>query len=399
MIHRRRGIVSAGLTTAVLVVSGCSAQHDEQSEDPLAAAPAQVLGGRLPPSSEASAPLGALDLPFDDPPTVVGNVLVGPVYPDHTDDRLRFIAVSSGGELEWEVSTNPSCVGYAVSQIDSGAAVTILQSDASIDEGRLATQVAASSYDVESGVTVWGPEPVPGSLVAAGLVFGQPTNAVVGASTGTREVLDGATGHQLVDIPDGTAVVERDGLVLLDDDSGAVVAQEARTESMVWSSTSTRPASVPAVATAGLVSDGLASGAAVTIIRWVWPRNPDGVVSLHRTSDGAVLGQPLQAQPMSLAADTAGDTAAVVLPDGDLVGLSVSGAMWIDAPVSAWSQPALSPSGDDLVVLDGDEVVELDPGSGAETSRSAGAAVLAITADGGRVVQGQDGVLLLPSAV
>lgn len=397
MTKPKRIVGLAGAASIVVVLNGCAGEPADQSGDPMSLVLADVLEGRIDGSTEPAAPAGALALPFDDLPTVVGDDLIGPVHPDSGDDRLRFTVISSRGDREWEVSTNPSCVGYTVSRTPSGAAVTILQSDASIDDGRLATRVAASSYDIGSGAVRWGPQAVPGSLVAPGLVFGRPTNAVVGGAGGPHEVLDGATGQPLLQVPDGVVVTERDGTIVLDDGSGAVVARQGDTGPSSWSSAAVRPASVPPDAAATLVPEGGASGAAVTTISWTWPGDPNGLVTVHRALDGALVGRPLSSRPAVMTTDAAGDVAAAVLPGGELIGLGTSGALWTSQPRVGWSSPVLDPSGTELIAMDGDEVVELDPGSGLEISRAVGLPVLLVTADGSRVLQGGAGLLLVPA--
>lgn len=276
-------IAGAGFLIVALV-AGCGTDTAQPDRPPLPGPEAHPLLSEAPgpaPSAPVQDDLPAPPswaAPFSSSPRAADDMFVGLVNPTPQEPKLTVAGVDRTGTTRWEVKTNPACAGFGITRDGDRTLAIVLFSDADARGGKLATMTTASAYDVHTGQQAWGPVEVSGSLRGPGLTFGE--------SAGERMVLSPRDGRVVAReqpgvVPryehDGTALIERDGMLTALDSAG----QEA-----LWSARDlTAPASTTAKAgdqrlTPEFSSRAGASDADVVALDWTG-------------ADGQVLGSSL----------------------------------------------------------------------------------------------------------
>lgn len=188
---------------------------------------------QLPPGAEPE-----WSVALDSSPRVTENRLVGLIYPDASEPELSIVGLDSTGEPRWRVTTNPSCAGFGVTRHDGRDLVVILDSDADVAAGEVATRTTATAFDADDGAVVWGPVDVPGPLRGPGLIFGEAPGSVVSDEdeSGPRVMLSAADGSVIADEAGGDVVYyEHHGVGVFARD-GVVQARDAATGDGLWTS-------------------------------------------------------------------------------------------------------------------------------------------------------------------
>lgn len=320
----------------VVVLAACT------GTPPLEPVDSEPLAGVLEPVSPAPAlppdvaEPEVLRTPFGTDPVVHSDGVVGAVFPTADEVDLRITAVAEDGRRVWQVRTNPSCAGFAVTSTPAGPVAVVLHSDADLQSGRLATRTTASGYRVTDGRRIWGPVEVPGPLQGPGLLFGEAAVAVVGGSGGPRAALDGGDGS-LVETS-GEPVAEHDGTVLTRTGDG-VTAVQASTGDTVWSSAQLAADRSPGATAQLEPGTTSADGSPVVTLRWSAP-GAESWWSVQELATGRTL-VPRLPEPPREPPVVAGDLVVVVTGPGRdrLVGWEAGTGRL------RWEVPAVSPAG------------------------------------------------------
>ncbi|ASR35754.1 pyrrolo-quinoline quinone [Prauserella marina] len=290
---RHRGTWHAvAVAAATIVLAACGGQ--EKGDLP-APAPVTLPTAAEPPSPRA--PDGPDNerprwtAPFDDVPRTAGETFIGLGFPADDNADLSISGVSPEGETRWAVRTNPSCVGYGVTDVVGTPAAVILASDADARDGTLATRITANAYDVRDGRRLWGPSPVPGSLLGPGLIFGTATPSVVGGSQGERVMLAARSGQPVrPPAEDARPLYEHHGTGLFGSE-GAVTAVDTAAGSVSWNSD--RIPAPPGFGTGPrhveLLDSIPASSANVVALRWTHPDERSASTALHDLGTGRLI--------------------------------------------------------------------------------------------------------------
>ncbi|MEU3271162.1 PQQ-binding-like beta-propeller repeat protein [Saccharomonospora sp. NPDC006951] len=297
MGHRGIGRAAAAVA-ALIVLAACGAGQGTE--------PAPAGGLPVPTPATLSAPAGApapeapeghdgqrprWRAPFDDVPRTAGEMFVGLGFPSGDQGDLSISGVTANGETRWAVHTNPSCVGYGVTEVGGTPAAVVLASDADARDGKVATRITANAYDAREGRLLWGPSPVPGSLLGPGLIFGTATPSVVGGPQGERVMLAADSGDPVRPPAENTRpLYEHHGIGLFGG-NGVVTAVDTATGSVSWNS-DTLPS--PPGFGAGprhveLLGSTPASVADVVALRWTSPDGRAASTALHELGTGRLM--------------------------------------------------------------------------------------------------------------
>lgn len=276
---------------AAIVISGC--------------APEQPLG------AVAGTVTTATDtVTFDRSPTVFGDGFVAVRYPDEESADLIFVVTD--GLTEWDVHTNPACAGFAVTRVDGDDLLVVLDSDASVTDGRLASTTVATAFRTD-GTVAWGPEPVDGGLSDDGLITTEMLGGALSSETPPTTALSPSTGAAIELPAEERAVYATDGLLVTHAPDGILVRDAAAPSAPVlWRSAEAAPedATGPATVTVGQEI----SVRSFLVLEWPTAREP--VFTVHRFIDGTHLAT-LPGQP---------DARTLVTPGGDVAIFSVATA-------------------------------------------------------------------------
>ncbi len=101
---------------------------------------------------------------------------------DEDADRLRYMAVTSVGEILWAAERPKEATGFALSKTEEGTNVAALTD---IDDPEFPGELSVTGYNLETGETLWGPVQAPGPHTGPGLTFtGEDGNVVLDPTTG-----------------------------------------------------------------------------------------------------------------------------------------------------------------------------------------------------------------------
>lgn len=298
---------ATSVTLAIVLVGACTASSPEQDAadqaglsdlpQPTVVASASTPDPLPPPEvAEATAPALARDepawkAPFDDVPIPAEEMLVGLIFPTDEQSDVSVIGVDPSGSTRWTVRTNPSCIGYGVTEVDGHMAAVVLASDADNRNGKVASVTTANAYDVTDGTRLWGPAPVPGPLQGPGLIFGEVEATVVGGDSGPKQMLAASTGEPVEPPTDGAVpVYEHHGVGLFGHD-GVLTAVDTASGRALWSSGEIDAPSgwFPEDGTAELLESTLASDEGVVAVRW--SSGGDERTSLHHLRTGELVAE------------------------------------------------------------------------------------------------------------
>lgn len=312
----RRLTWTCAAVAAALVLTGCTSE-------PLGASAGEVTA--------------AVDtIAFDRSPTRFGDGLVAVRYPSAQSAELAFVVTD--GEHQWEARTNPACTGFAVTRVDGEDLLVILDSDAALHDGVIATETTATAFR-DDGAVAWGPVSVTGGMSDLGLITVEMLGGALTDEPTSGTALSPRTGKTL-DLPDTERpVYAHDGLLASNTPTGVAVRDAAADAApLLWQSEPEAPpgASGPA----RVAADPTRSAGEVLVLEWP---TVDGVqFTVHRFDDGT----PLATLPGTPAARTLstpmGDT--VIFTTDTSTGRTVIavsptlGGLWQDEVPSA-SQP------------------------------------------------------------
>lgn len=227
----------------------------------------------------------------DRAPVAADGVFVTLTFPDSERAGLSFVGATSDG-ARWQIDTNPSCVGSALTRAGDEELIVVLDSDARLDGGRVATRTVATAFRTDTGQQVWGPVDVPGPIQGPGLIFSDTPKAIVSADPVARVMLSAHDGSVVVD-ETASDDVQIDyesngvGIVRL---AGELRALDTRTSRTLWDWGSlARPDGTDSTWSASVDETADTSRGTVVFLRW---NAPDGarVVAAHDLRTGRVLG-------------------------------------------------------------------------------------------------------------
>lgn len=301
---------------------------DSPGELDVAHAP-EVPTDQLPPGAE---PTWSLEL--DSSPHITENRLVSLVYPDSNEAELSIVGLDPTGTLRWRITTNPSCAGFGITRHEGRDLVIVLDSDADVAAGELATRTTATAFDTDDGSVAWGPVDVPGPLRGPGLIFGEAPGSVVAEESGPRVMLSVADGSVVADeTEDDTVYYEHHGVGVFERD-GVLQARDTATGDSLWTSDElAQPAGTDPSGGPTPVTQTTASVANTMVL--AWPAASSGTIyTAHDLETGALLDQ-LPGEP---------DGASVSDPDSKttLITTSSSAGRHLTALQHAgirWTQP------------------------------------------------------------
>lgn len=289
---RRTTRITAALAALVVSVTACTASQDDARTPDALPQPTRTS----PPESPTTPPPDQATeqdrwlAPFNDVPYSVGGMFVGMVFPASNADTadLTVVGVDPSGATRWALRTNPSCVGYDVTEVNGRPAAVVLASDADTRADGIATRITANAYDTRDGRQLWGPSPVPGPLLGPGLIFGQSGSSVVGDTRAETVMLAADTGEP-VDPPADDAVprYEHNGVGLFGTNE-SLTAIDTRIGSPLWESDDVAPDWAGAKARAEFLPTPAASNADVVALRW-HDTNGDTRTALHDLRSGTLI--------------------------------------------------------------------------------------------------------------
>ncbi len=285
-----------------------------------------VPAGQLPPGAE---PKWSLEL--DSTPRVTEKRLVGLVYPDSNEPELSIVGIDATGAPHWRVTTNPSCAGFGITRHDGRDLVIVLDSDADVEAGELATRTTATAFDADDGSVAWGPVDVPGPLRGPGLIFGDAPGSVVADEDGPRVMLSAADGAVVADeTEDDTVYYEHHGVGVFERD-GVLQARDTATGDQLWASDElARPAGTDPGASPTPVAQTTASTATTIVLAWPGSSG-EAVYTAHDLETGALLGRLPGEPDAASVSDPASNTTLITTssPAGrHLSAFDDSGADW-----------------------------------------------------------------------
>ncbi|MDJ0322657.1 hypothetical protein QMG61_02620 [Cryobacterium sp. PH31-AA6] len=170
--------------------------------------------------------------------------------------------------------------------------IVVLDSDAQVAGGRLATHTVATAFRTDTGKQVWGPVEVPGPIQGLGLIFADTPKAIVSVDAASRVMLNASDGSVVAD-ESTTGDVQIDyesngvGLIRID---GELQAMDTRTSLTLWNSTSLpRPDGTDSTWSAGVDETVETSRGDVVFLRWTAP-DGEWVTAAHNARTGNFLG-------------------------------------------------------------------------------------------------------------
>ena len=230
-------------------------------------------------------------LESDRSPVAADSVFVSMVFPDAEREKLSFVGATSAG-IRWQIDTNPSCVGSALTRAGEEELLVVLDSDARLAGDRVATLTVATAFRADTGAHVWGPVDVPGPIQGPGLIFSDTPKAIVSAESVSRVMLSAHDGSVVADETRSDDVqidYESNGVGLVRI-AGELRALDTRTSSTLWDSASLPlPDGTDSTWSASVDETAGSSRGTVVVLRWA---APDGaqVVAAHDVRTGRVLG-------------------------------------------------------------------------------------------------------------
>lgn len=323
---------------------------------------------------------------LDRAPAAANGVFVSMIFPDSEREQLSFVG-ATGASTRWQIDTNPSCVGSALTRAGDEEMIVVLDSDARLDGGRLATRTVATAFRTDTGKQVWGPVDVPGPIQGPGLIFADTPKAIVSADPVSRVMLSASDGSVVVD-ETGTDDVQIDyesngvGLMRI---AGELQAMDTRTSRTLWDSASVpRPDGTDSTWSASVDETVETSRGDLVFLRWTAP-DGEWVTAAHNVRTGNFLGSiPGTLVPATVASPSRNRIVVASTPapattlltaldpdEGILWAQNVSGTVTLE-----------SASDDTLYLRNRAQGVALDLDSGAETARGDFAVPRAVLADG-----------------
>lgn len=227
---------------------------------------------------------------FDRSATTFGDGFVAVRYPGEESPDLTFVVTD--GRTRWEVHTNPACAGFAVTRVDGGDLLVVLDSDASVQDGRLASTTVATAFRTV-GTVAWGPEPVAGGLSDDGLITTEMLGGALGSENPPTTALSPSTGAAIELPAEERAVYAADGLLATHAPDGILVRDVSATSAPVlWRTAEASPEDTTGPATVTIEQE--ISVGSFLVLEWPTARGP--VFTVHRFIDGTLLatlpGQP-----------------------------------------------------------------------------------------------------------
>lgn len=322
----------------------------------------------------------------DRAPVAAAGAFVSMIFPDSERGQLSFVGATSAG-TRWQIDTNPSCVGSAFTRAGDDELIVVLDSDARLDGGRVATRTVATAFRTDTGEHAWGPVDVPGPIQGPGLIFSNTPKAIVSADAVSRVMLSAHDGSVVVDettTDDVQVDYESNGVGLVRS-AGELRAMDTRTSNTLWDSASlARPDGTDSTWSASLDETADTSRGDVVFLRWA---APDGaqLVAAHNLRTGQVLGS-LPGAPEAHTVSTPSGSHIVVastLAPGATVLTAIDpleGTLWARRVTGTVT---LESASDATLYLRNDaQGVALSQASGAERARGDFAVPLAVLADG-----------------
>lgn len=314
---------ACAVVAAVLALTGCTSE-------PLGASAGEVTD-----AGETVA--------FDRSPTRFGDGLVAVRYPSAQSAELTFVVTD--GEQQWEARTNPACTGFTVTRVDGEDLLVILDSDAALHDGVIATETTATAFR-EDGAVAWGPVSVTGGVSDLGLIAMEMPGGAVTGEPPSGMALSPRTGEAL-DLPDTERpAYAHHGLLASNSPTGVAVRDAAADGTpLLWHSAPEAPpgASGPA----RVAADPTASTGEALVLEWP---TGDGVqFTVHRFDDGRLLATLPGAPTARTVSTPAGDTAFFTTdaPTGrSVIAVSTTdGELWRDHVPSASQPVSAAPGG------------------------------------------------------
>ena len=322
----------------------------------------------------------------DRAPVAADDVVVSLRFPDSERGRLSFVGATSAG-TRWQIDTNPSCVGSALTRAGDEELIVVLDSDARLDGGRVATRTVATAFRTDTGKRVWGPVDVPGPIQGPGLIFSSTPKAIVSADPVSRVMLSAHDGSVVVDetASDDVQIDYESNGVGIVRVAGELRAMDSRTSRTLWDSDSlARPDGTDSTWLASVDATADTSRATVVVLRW---DDPDGaqVVAAHNLRTGRVLGLlpgALEAHTVSSPSGSHIVVASTQTPGATTLTAigPIKGTLWTRSMTGTVTLESASDA--TLYVRNDAHGVALNLASGAERARGDFAVPLAVLADG-----------------
>ena len=157
----------------------------------------------------------------DTEPTVAGEVFVASLAPTAERHELSFVAFDAH-RTRWTFATNPTCAGSAITQAaDRTPLVVMLNSDAQLKEGKLASRTVATAVDAATGSPRWEHRPALGPISGAGLIFTGAQASIVSAAPHDTATLNPDSG-----LPAALPAQWNDALVLHEHSGRALLTHD-----------------------------------------------------------------------------------------------------------------------------------------------------------------------------
>ena len=324
-------------------------------------------------------------LQSDRAPAAADNVFVSMIFPDGERDQLSFVGATSAG-TRWQIDTNPSCVGSALTRAGEEELLIVLDSDARLAGGRVATRTVATAFRTDTGEQVWGPVDVPGPIQGPGLIFSDTPKTIVSAEPVSRVMLSAHDGSIVADETSSDEVqidYESNGVGLVRT-AGELRALDTRTSDTLWDSASlARPDGTDSTWSVTVDETADTPRGSMVVLRWA---APDGaqVVAAHDVRTGRVLGALPEARDAVTVSSPSGSHIVVASPESGATILTaidpVEGPLWARHITGTVT---LESASDATLYLRNDaQGVALNLASGVERARGDFAVPLAILADG-----------------
>ena len=321
----RRPLTAVGLLcAAAIMIAGCT--------------PEQPLGAV---GSSVTAATGTVT--FDRSPTPFGDGFVAVRYPGEDSPDLTFVVTD--GRTRWDVRTNPACVGFTVTRVDGDDLLVVLDSDASVQDGRLASTTVATAFRTD-GTVAWGPVPVAGGLSDDGLITTEMLGGALSYETPATTALSPSTGASIELPAEERAVYAADGLLATQAPDGVLVRDaSAPSTPVLWRSAEATPEGVTGPAT--VIAEQEISVGSFLVLEWPTVGGP--AFTVHRFIDGMLLAT-LPGQPVARTLITPGGNVAIFTAetaDSRLVSgvSSERGRLWTEG-VPAGSLPVSAAAGE-----------------------------------------------------
>lgn len=386
---KRAARASVAVLASVVLLAACSATPPQLGAHRVAAT-LDVVEHTDPATSAlpALAPgyLATGIVQFDSQPVAARNVFVSMLFPRDALAGLNFIGLSAAG-TEWQVETNPSCVGFVVTRDGDRELVVILDSDATAEQGKIATRTVATAFDAESGAIAWGPVDVPGPARGSGLNFADTPKGIVSDDVMPAVMLSAHDGTVSVDenaAEASTVVHESNGTGLVES-AGVLTAIDTTTEAVLWDAgTLPRPTGVDAAWQVAVRAADDASQGDIVFLNWTGPGGGT-VVSAHNVRTGALRAEFVGGVTGPSIIDQSSGNIAVAsagLGEGMMTLTAIdpdSGTLWEQTLTDA---TAVSASATDIYLRDATGNISVDWAGGSRQELGDSKIPVAVLADG-----------------